>query len=104
MTTMAHTTIATNILQALDIAQYLTAQIALSRQLADFFAQLLHIIFGQFTSPGIRVNAYRRQNLAAGGTTNTENIGQADFDTFIAGQITPEIRAMCLFLYVLVAT
>ena len=71
---MAHSAIAADLRQTLDVELHLAAQVTLGRELAHLFTDALHFRFGQVAHARVRVDARRLQNLFAGGTANAVNI------------------------------
>ena len=53
----------------------------------DISTERVFLLAGQVFYANVRVDARRFQNFIRRGTSDTEDIGQADFDTFFLGQI-----------------
>ena len=97
---MAHTTVALNLGQTLDVKRDVTAQIAFYHDVVfvDVVTDLSFFISSQILDAGIRVNSGTGENLVGSGLTNTINISQTNLDPLLARQIiiTRPLRLMTL--------
>src|SRR5688572_3500253 len=79
--------IAADFRQPLDVQLHLAAQVTFHRQPANRLAQLLNLSFAQIAHADVRANARLCQQLLAGRTANTVNIGECYLNSFIAWEI-----------------
>lgn len=93
---MAHTTVALDLGQTLDIKRDVTAQVALYHDVVfvDVVADLGLFISSQILDAGIRVNSGTGENLVGSGLANAVNISQTNLIRFSRGRSTPAIRAI----------
>ena len=86
---MAHTTVALNLGQTLDVKRDVTAQVAFHHDVVfvDVVTDLGLFISGQILDAGIRVNSGTGENLVGSGLTDTLNISQTNLDPLLARQI-----------------
>src|SRR5699024_5625623 len=86
---MAHTTVALDLGQTLDVKRDVAAQVALYHDVVfvDVVADLCFFVSRQILDAGIRVNSGSGENLVGGGLTNTVNISQTNLDPLLARQI-----------------
>ena len=86
---MAHTTVALDLGQTLDVKRDVTAQVAFHHDVVfvDVVTDLGLFISGQILDAGIRVNSGTGENLVGSGLANAVNISQTNLDPLLARQI-----------------
>src|SRR5215210_4333642 len=85
---MTHTTIRTNFNQALDAQLNFAAQITLDFiSFADKLADCSNISLREVLDPDVRIDLRVRQDFLRASGPDTIQIGQANFNPFITGQI-----------------
>ena len=84
---MAHSAVAADLLEALDVKLHLTAKLTFNAVVADGIAQQLYLLFGQFADTDIRVDACRVEDFVAAWATNPVDIGEGDCDPLITRNI-----------------
>ena len=80
---MADPTVAVNFAQTLDVQRNIPAQVTFHMVVVDLLTDLLNFIIGQVTDASVRIDPCILQNFIGAGTTDTENVGQADFHSFV---------------------
>ena len=83
---MAHTTVALDLGQALDVKRDVAAQVALYHDVVfvDVVTDLGFLVGSQVLDAGIRVNSGPGENFVGSGLTNTVNISQTNLDPLLA--------------------
>ena len=85
---MAHTAVAADLSQTLDVQGHLAAQIALHGvALVNGLTELGLIGLRQVLHAGVGVDACLRQDVLCALSANTIDIGQTDLDSLILGQV-----------------
>jgi hypothetical protein len=97
-TSVAQTTIRSDVNQAFDIHRNLTSQVSLNVIIAfDRLPKFGDIFVGQGMYPSIRIDAGFLQYLRGRSGTNTKNITQANFDPFVLRQVNSSYSCqLCL--------
>ena len=74
--------------QSLDVHGDFTPEVALYLAVVvDVFSEFVDIRFGQVLDPDIGVNAGRLEDVLSGFTADTVDVGQADLNSFLPGQV-----------------
>ena len=74
--------------EALDVHSYVTAQIAFHDiVIVDAITQCCFICFAQVPYTGVGVDPGCFQDLLGAGAANAVDIGQANFNSFVLGQV-----------------
>ena len=84
---MTHAAIAADLAEALDVQSGLTAQIALDDIVVDHVTELLLLGVSQILHAGVRVDPGLFQDVLRALAANAIDIGQADFNALILGQV-----------------
>jgi len=85
--TVTQTTVASEILQTLDVHLYFTTQIALDRHLAHFGTKCFKLLIAQVLDLDVRLYAGCIAKLLGCCLANTEDLGQRDNSMFVIGYI-----------------
>ena len=85
---MAHTTVAADLGQALDVKRGLTAEVAFHDVVVvDRFTQLCFFLIGEVLNSGVGVDSGYLQNLLCAGSADTVDISETDFYSLVLGQV-----------------
>jgi hypothetical protein len=83
---MAYPTVATDLLQALDVLPHSPSQVTLNLIVSvDELPQLAHLGLIEVLDPCVRVYFHLTQDLVASGTSDPMDGGQTDLDPLVAG-------------------
>ena len=73
---------------AADVLLHLTAQVALHLEvLVDVGADLVDLFVGEVAHPGVQVEAELFADLLGGGPADAEDVGEADLQPLLAGDV-----------------
>jgi hypothetical protein len=77
--------IGTNVDETLDVHRNFAPEVALNAVIAiDHFTKAADLIVGQVANARVRADSRFRQDLLAGGQTDSEDIGKSDFNALFA--------------------
>src|SRR5579863_1403689 len=87
---VAHAAVAADLLQALDVLRALASQVTLDDDgVVDEVAQLHDLFLGEIADLAIRLDPDLGQQPVGGRTTDPVDVGQADLDTLVEGDVDP---------------
>ena len=80
--------VAADLGQALDVERHAAAQVALHDEVVvDALTDLRFVLVGEVFHTGVRIDAGHLKNLFCAGSADTINIGQANFNSLVLGQV-----------------
>jgi hypothetical protein len=106
---VAHTTVAADLDQPLDVHGHFSAQITFHLEsLGDIFTQQVYIRFRKVFHPDIGVNTSGSKNLLGAGGANAKDILNAYFHTLVAGKVNTfnsrhNLLSLSLFVFWILA-
>src|SRR4051812_31900294 len=86
---MAQAPVAPDLHQALDVLRALAAQVTLDDEVVHGVAQLADLLLGQVADVRVGVDPGSAQQLVRRGAANAVNVGQADLDALVQGDVDP---------------
>src|SRR3954452_17269342 len=87
---VAHAAVGADLLQALDALGALAAQVALDREVAvDALAQAGDLVLGEIPDVGVRGDVGLLEDLGRGRRADPVDVGQADLDALVEGDVDP---------------